>query len=268
MRNLIRLIRQCALAVAVIQGLAGCAATTPAAPGARASAETGLADIIARNTQARGGAAALDKVHSIAVDVEIHEGGMVLNGRYAATDKGLVRIDVYAAGKLVASEGIDSNGVWILGKDGPEPSVATGAANALLHGAENHLFGWHRFAERGHKLELMPPATIDGTTYQVVEVKYSTGHASYFYVDPVSWQAVRRRDERAYHPDVSMDKKRVESRSLDFQMVDGIIAAHRHEDYDLATGKLLAFDRVLSRRNNPTLAADHFDRERRAPATR
>lgn len=267
MRTTCRLVGTCLLACAALQGLAGCAAVAPGQSVSAPAAPT-LADVIARNTQARGGAVALDKVHSISVDVEILEGGMTLSGRYAATNEGLVRIDLYADGKLAASEGIDANGVWILTNDGPKPSVATGAANALLHGAENHLFGWHRFAERGHKLALMPPETIDGVTYQVVEIRYSTGHTSYYYIDPVSSQAVRRRDERAYHPDISMEKKRVESRSLEFQAVDGVVAAHRNEDYDLDTGKLLAWNRALSRQINPQLPADYFDRNRRAPATR
>ena len=253
--------RRSVLRASVLSAAALCAPIRAAAPG------VDLAEVVRRNTLARGGAGALDRVRSISVDVEIVEGGQTLNGSYAANDKGLVRIDVYAGGKLVASEGIDSSGVWILGKNGPEPSVAVGAANALLHGAENHLFGWHRFADRGHKLALMPASTIDGTDYHVVEVRFSTGHVSYFFVDPASWHAVRRRDERAYHPDVDQTKKRVESRSLDFRMADGVVAPHRNEDYDLATGKLLAENRVLSRRINPVLAADHFDRNRRAPAS-
>ena len=164
-------------------------------------------------------------------------------------------------------EGVDGQGVWIMGKDGPQPSVATGAANALTNGAEQHLYGWHRFAERGHRLALMPAETIDGVTYQVLEARLSTGHVTYHFVDPVSWHAVRRRDERAYHPDVSMAKQRVESRSLDFRSVDRIVAAHRNEDYDLDSGKLLSTNRVLARRINPALPVGHFDRNRRAPAT-
>jgi hypothetical protein len=226
-----------------------------------------LAEVVRRNTRARGGAAPLDRMRSIGVDVEIVEGGQTLNGHYAANKAGLVRIDVYAAGKHVGSEGVDANGVWILGKNGPEPSVATGARNALTHGAENHLFGWNRFPQRGHKLALMPAETIDGTTYQVVEVRFSTGHVSYFYVDPVSWQAVRRRDERAYHPDVSQAKQRVESRFTDFRSVGGIVAAHRNEDYDIDRGKLLSTNRVLARRINPGLSADYFDRNRKAAPT-
>lgn len=226
-----------------------------------------LAEVVRRNTRARGGAAALDRMHSIGVDVEIVEGGQTLNGHYAASTAGLVRIDVYDAGTHVGSEGVDANGVWILGKDGPRPSVATGAGNALTHGAENHLFGWHRFPARGHKLALMPSETIDGVTYPVVEIHYSTGHVSYFYIDPISSQAVRRRDERAYHPDVDQAKQRVETRMSDFVAVDGIVAAHRNEDYDLGTGKLLSTNRVLARRVNPPLAANYFDRNRSAPAT-
>ena len=266
MRKSIELLARCLFAGAVLQGLSGCAAIAPSAV-ASGPVELTLADVVARNTRARGGAAALDRVHAIAVDVEIVEGGQTLNGHYAANDKGLVRIDIYADGKLVHGEGIDSDGVWIMGKSGPQPSVATGAANALLHGAENHLFGWHRFAERGHKLALMPPETIDGVTFQVVEVRFSTGHTSYFYVDPSTWLVARRRDERAYHPDVSMNKKRVESRSLHYRSVAGIVAAHRNEDYDLATGQLLAVNNVLRRQINPPLAANYFDRNRKAPPT-
>ena len=265
MQRTVRVLGSCLLAVAMVPGSAACAADVGASSASVHSALT-LPDVIARNTKARGGAAALDRAHAVAFEVEIREGGMVLRGNYAANDKGLVRVDVYADGKLAASEGIDKDGVWILGKDGPRPSVATGAANALTHGAENHLFGWHRFAERGHKLKLMPSEKIDGTIYQVVEIKYSTGHTSYFYLDPVSWQAVRRRDERAYHPDVSLDKKRVESRFYDFVSLDGIVASHRSEDIDLGTGKVLAGSRVIARRINPQLSPDHFDRNRRETA--
>jgi hypothetical protein len=223
--------------------------------------------VVARNTAARGGAAALDRVRAVLIDVEIVEGGLILNGRYAANDKGLVRIDVYAAGKLVASEGVDSNGVWILGEDGPRPSVATGAANALTNGAQTHLFGWHRFPERGHVLSLMPPETLDGVTYAVVKVRLATGADSYNYVDPVTWSTVRRRDERAYHPDMDLTIKRVETRFSDFVSVDGVVAPHRNVDLNLADGSVLSTNRVLARRINPSLPADHFDRNRPAPAT-
>jgi len=227
-----------------------------------------LAEIVRRNTLARGGAAALDRVKAIAVDIEIIEGGQTLSGHYAANTDGLVRIDIYAGGENVYAEGVDRSGVWRwTGSGAAEPSKATGAANALTNGAENHLFGWHRFSERDHKLALMPPSTIDGITYEVVEVRYSTGHVSYFYIDPTSWLAVRRRDERAYHPDLDQTKKRVESRFFDFVQSDGLVTSRRSVDINLADGSVLSTNRTLARRINPQLSANYFDRNRRASPT-
>jgi hypothetical protein len=259
------LTRRAALAAMLASGAAAACASAPLG----AARAFSLEEIVRRNTRARGGAAALDRMHSLLVDVEIVEGGHTLGGPYAANKAGLVRVDIYAAGKNVYSEGVDRAGVWRwTGGPGPaQPSVATGAANALTNGAENHLFGWNRFPARGHKLALMPPASIDGTLYQVVEVRYATGQVSYFYVNPANWQAERRRDERAYHPDNDQTKQQIESRYSDFVAVDGVIASHRSVDVDLATGKTLSTGRTLARRINPVLKESYFDRNTRAPAT-
>ncbi len=249
--------------------LLGAGAASACVAGQFGPAPVTLDEIIRRNTLARGGAAALDRVHALQIDVELLEGGQTITGPYAANIDGMVRVDIYVAGKNVYSEGVDRQGVWRwTGGPGPaEPSKAEGAANALTNGAEQHLFGWHRFAERGHQMELMPAEMIDGVTYHVVKVNFTTGHTSYFYVDPVSWQIVRRRDERAYHPDNDQTKQRVESRFFDFVGVGGIVVSQRSEDIDVVTGKTLATSRVLSRQINPSLPADYFDRNRRAPAT-
>ena len=171
-----------------------------------------LGEVIRRNTLARGGAAALDRMHSLLAEVDVDEAGQTVGGPYAANKAGMVRVDIYAGGKNVYSEGVDLNGVWRWtgGPEPAQPSVATGARNALTNGAEDKLFGWDRFAARGHRLALMPPALLDGVRYQVVEVRYASGHVSYFYVNPATWQAERRRDERAYHPDNDPAKKQIE----------------------------------------------------------
>ena len=221
-----------------------------------------LAGLIKRHIRARGGAAALDRVRSCLIELDIIEGGSTIHGRYAADAAGLVRIDIYSENKLVYREGVDRQGVWLWpgGSDAPRASEATGAANALLHGAENHLFGLHRFAARGHKLRLMPAERIEGVEHPVVEVVYTTGHTSYFYLDPSSWMIVRRRDQRAYHPDVSTTQKRVETRFSDFRTVEGVVAAHHNVDIDLADGSLLSVNQVTSRKLNPVLPAGLFER--------
>ena len=243
-------------------GIVSACATLP-----RPAAALTLADIVARNTQARGGAAALDRMHSLLMESEWLEDGAKLSLRYAADRSGLVKVEAYLDGKYVGSEGVDKDGVWIMTKQGPKASVATGAANALTHGAEDKLFGWHRFAERGHSLSLKAPETINGVTYQIVEVRYSSGHVSYFYVDPATWLAVRRRDERAYHPDADESKRKIETVYSDFRTVGGVVQAHNDTDVDLVTGKVMGSHPVLRREVNPNLPADFFDRNRRAPAT-
>lgn len=251
------------------RALLGAVAATAFAPrlAFASTADLGLNEIIRRHVAARGGAAALDRVRSCAIDVDIEEGGQTLQGRYKADVNGTVRIDVYVNGRWGGSEGVDREGVWLWpgNEAAARPSVATGAANALHHGAENHLIGLHRFAERGHRLRLMPAETIDGVAHPVIEVVYTTGHTSYFYVDPSSWMLARRRDQRAYHPDVDSTQRRVETRFSDFQAVDGVVAAHANTDIDLANGSVLSSNRVTRRSLNPQLADEQFQRGYRAP---
>lgn len=222
---------------------------------------------VANNVTARGGADALDAVTSQRIDVSIEEGGATYVGQYAATTDGLVRIDIFVEGKRVYSEGIDRYGVWLRSGDGlADESQATGARNALAHGAEDHLFGWHRFTERGHKLSLLPAQTIDGRDHHVVEIRYNTDHVSYFYLDPETWLAVRKRDERAYHPDIDPQQIRVETVPSEFAETEGVIFSDASEDRNLDTKEILSTNHVLSRTINPEFCPTYFDRERVGPA--
>lgn len=250
------------------RGFLGLAAAAVITPG-RLSAQPvpTLDEIVARHVAARGGAAALDRVRSCQIELDITERGQTIQGRYAADISGQVRIDIYSGGNLVYREGVDREGVWLwpTSEAAPRASVATGAANALLHGAENHLFGLHRFAERRHRLRLMPAERIDGVVHPVIEIVYATGHTSYFYLDPATWLFARRRDERAYHPDADTTRQRVETRFLDYQAVDDVLAAHRNVDVDLATGNQLSTNQVTRRTLNPALPDGLFARAYRHP---
>ena len=231
-------------------------------------AELTLDQAIARNVEARGGAEALDRIESQRIDVTIEEGDATYQGRYAANSDGLVRIDIYVDGNRIYSEGIDEDGVWMRSGDDPaEESKATGARNALLHGAEDHLFGWHRFAKRGHEFALKPAEEVDGREHAVVEIRYKTGHVGYYFLDPKTWLAVRKRDERAYHPDVDPTEVKVESRPGDFIEVEGVTFANSNTDFNMETGEVLASNKVTARTINPELCPTYFDRGRMGPAT-
>lgn len=230
--------------------------------GACAPTPLNLQTVIANHIAARGGAAALDAVRTCAIDLEITEDGQTINGRYYASTDRLARVDIIVDGQRAYSEGVDTDGVWLWPADEPaaRPSVAEGAANALLHGVETNLVGLHRFEERGARLTLAPAETLDEVTYHVVECVFATGHTTYFYIDPTTWQIGRKRDQRAYHPDVDSTQRHVESRFSDFQSVDGVVAAHRNDDYDLDRSVLLSTARVLARRLNPDLPENLFSR--------
>lgn len=229
-----------------------------------AARDLSLDDVIAKHTQARGGAEALDRIKSAAIEVEITENGQIFPIRYyaIADPKPLARVDVIIDGVRVYSEGVDNEGVWLWEGGAPAAvaSIAEGSANALVHGVESNLIGLHRFGERGHVLALAPRESIDGVDYYVVETTYSTGHKTYFYLDPANWLITRKRDERAYHPDADQTKKRVESRFSDFQQADGVVHSNRNEDFDLNTGEVLSTNRVVKRTINPDLPAGLFER--------
>ena len=56
-------------------------------------------DVIDRNTRAMGGAAAIEAVQSIEVDLHIVDPGFEVDGIYRAARPGRMRIDVQAGGK-------------------------------------------------------------------------------------------------------------------------------------------------------------------------
>lgn len=203
--------------------------------------------------EARGGAAALDAVGACAFELDVSEGGAAYRLEYVAATSGLVRVDVFAGGELVYREGIDADGAWAWPRGATEPQ-ASAAGDALRNGAENHLFGLHRFAERGHKLRLVDD--------DVIEVTYVTGHVSFFTIDPMTGLIVSRRDVRAYHPELDDRAQEIESRYSDFTTVAGVVAPHHSVDVDLQTGRELAVQQVIRRELNPELPDDTFSRAR------
>jgi hypothetical protein len=71
-----------------------------------------LAQIIARNTQARGGAAAIEQAKAVLIRMRIVEPKYTMDAVYRATRGGQMRIDVYMGGMRVYSEGCDGRRAW------------------------------------------------------------------------------------------------------------------------------------------------------------
>lgn len=68
-------------------------------------------DILAAHAEARGGAAAIEAIQSIAIRLTIDE-GWVLEDHYRATRAGEMRIDVFAEGERVFTEALHQGSAW------------------------------------------------------------------------------------------------------------------------------------------------------------
>jgi hypothetical protein len=214
------------------------AAALAASPGAARAEELTLEQVVARHVAARGGAPALDRIRTMEAVVRVTEPSFTVLGRYLATTEGRVRVDVYSDGARAFSEGVDDQGVWgwAGGKPAPEPSSEKGR-QALLHGIEYNLVGLHRYPDRGQRLSLVGRETLGERELVALQANFADGFETRFYLDPDSWLIVRRRDRRAYHPDVDAREKRIESRFGDFRTVDGVVSPFLNEDHDLDSGQ-------------------------------
>lgn len=223
--------------------------------------DTSLEDVIARNTLARGGARALDAVHTLRSHAEIVEPSFTVTGCYLASSRGLVRVDVYHQGRHVFSEGIDEAGPWsrqdVSRSAGP---ASAGGGAALRHGLEFNLFGLHAFAARGHQLFLEAREQLAGTNFHVVRVRLSDGFETRRYIDPITWQIVRSRDVRALHVDVDSATNQMESEFSDFREVQGVTSPFAWVERNLSTSAVVLRGATQQAAFNPDVAAEAYAR--------
>jgi len=219
-------------------------------------------DVIDRNTRAMGGAAAIEAVQSIEVNLHIVDPDFEVDGIYRAARPGRMRIDVQAGGKKVFTEAFDGKNGWE-SHDGSEPESASlkGTA-ALRHGVQlpGKLFGLHELRNRGHKVELTGREKIDGIDYYALRLTLSDGYTTTLYVDPQSWLITRRRDVRPLHVDVDPTPTTIEQRSLDFREVSGVRFAFATTEIDLKTGKELERAKINHIQVNPPFDESIFEK--------
>jgi hypothetical protein len=224
-----------------------------------------LDDIIARHTAARGGAAAIDAIHSQAVDLEMMESGEVLKGHYVCSKAPAYRIDVFDHGKHVFCEGVDANGPWIWPASQPAATQAVPDARRTgLEGIEFNLYGLHTFPARGNRLMLSGRELLGRINHYVIQVGLKDSYRTFLYIDPETWMIVRRRDFRAAHPDVNDTKKNLEKQYSDFRAVSGVLTPFLEHQIDLATGKITQVSIVDQMTYNPPLESGVPDRAHKA----
>ncbi|HEX8279900.1 MAG TPA: hypothetical protein VF551_00870 [Chthoniobacterales bacterium] len=215
-----------------------------------------LEEIIARNTAAMGGAAAIENVRAMEVHLHISDPGQFeVDGVYRAARPGRMRIDIMADGKRVYMERFDGEKGWQWQQGKGEQEEGATPTAALRHGVElpGNLFGLHEVQQRGHRLVLSGREQIEDVDYYVLQMTFSDRDETKLYVDPSSWRITRRRDLRALHPDIDPTPTTIESRKSDWRQVSGVWFAFATEDVDVETGKVLERAKIKEIKVNPTL---------------
>jgi hypothetical protein len=228
---------------------------------ANAAADLSLDQVIERHTQARGGKARLDRVQAQAVDMQIMEKGKVIQARYRCDKSPAYRIDIYDGGKHAFCEGLDAQGTWIW--PGDQPQARQGIEDgkrAGLEGIQFNLYGLHAFPALGNRLSLDGREEIAGVNYYVVRVDLKYGDPAFLYIDPQNWMIARRREIRAFHPDMDNSKRHLESQFTDFRDVDGVMSSFLQHQVDLATGAITQVTIIDKMTNNLTFRPQELTR--------
>lgn len=225
-----------------------------------------LRELIDLHTRARGGAKRLDAVKSLLIYPTITENGSALRARYLCSDEPAWRIDVYSENQHVFCEGLDAKGPWLWpgGDAGPREAVQD-AKKTGIQGIEFNLYGLHRFPSRGHTLSLDGRELVDGVDYYLVRVVMKEGYETYLYIHPHTWMIERRRDFRAFHPDVDPKKVYAEKVYGDFRSADGIVSAFSEVQRNWKTGEIVNSTRVVALKYNPKTQPGELTRSFVAP---
>lgn len=221
-----------------------------------------LEELLANHTEARGGAAAIEAVQTVTVELEIVEPDFTVTGTYVATRGGHMRIDIFAGGNRVFTEALGPDGGWQMFGDGRVADLSADGHKALVRGVAGNLFGLHERAALGYQLELFGEITHDGKTYYELEEVAPDGFSRRLYMDPVSYQITRDLETSALHPDIDATKARKETHSMDFRAGSAgePVYANKQETRDMDTGALMQTTTITGRTINGLVDASRFSR--------
>ena len=227
-----------------------------------ARAPVTLDQIIERNTEATGGAAAIEAVQNVEMNLHIVEPTFSADAVYRAARPGRMRIDVTVGGKHAVTEAFDGENAWQQTGNDRAKAETQKATAALRRGVElpGKIFGLHELKRRGHNLELIGREKIEGVAYYAVRLRLADGYTTTLYVDPTRWLITRRRDVRPLHVDVDPTPTTIEQVSEDFRNIGGVQFPFLSVETDLTTGKELSRTTIGSLKINVPLDRSFFEK--------
>ena len=234
-------------------------ALAPATPASNLT----VRELVDRHTEARGGREALQAIHSLEYSLRIEEPGYTVDAVYRIQRAGRMRIDIFADGNRVFSEGYDGLHAWQWPQDKRygEPVSEDGEA-ALLHGIQLpiHINGLHQMTHQGHLVGYLGMKQFNGKDTYGLKIVLKDHTEVFYFLDPDTWQIIGNRDFRAFHPAVDSEKKWHETRFSDFREVEGVTRAFVSENYDLKTGERVGRTTITDIKVNPKFEAGFFQK--------
>lgn len=219
-----------------------------------------LERIIENHTRTIGGRDAVEAVFALRINFHLTESTFAVDGVYAASRSGRMRVDIFADETRVFTEGFDGQSGWQLPQDAAHclPTSPEGTA-ALLHGIEKQLYGLHELEARGHQLKAAGQVTVGDAAYETVDVHFADGHTLKLFISRDTWRIERSQEHKALHPDLDATQLILETRYFDFRPVGRLLRPFRDEQVNLSSGQVMQSTIVRAVEINPTLAPRHFD---------
>lgn len=195
--------------------------------------QTDISTILARHTEARGGAAALEAVQAIEVTRRVVEGNRQLSTRYIATRDGRMRLDVHQGGETIFSEGNDGQSSWQRhGEHAPAGDMPDWAVAAVKRAVRHNLYALHELAANGTKLTLADREKLAGGLYYwVIDATDPDGYKRRLFINPDSFLVTRVQETGALNPDRTNHPMELDTYYSDFREVNGVMFSFKSETY-------------------------------------
>ncbi|MDQ6891722.1 MAG: outer membrane lipoprotein-sorting protein, partial [Acidobacteriota bacterium] len=174
-----------------------CLAALPPPAAAASPAPTMTADqLVAKNLDARGGAAKIGALRSLRMTgrLELGSGDRHLQAAWAQIQKrpGMIRTETTLQG-LTQVETYDGKDAWTLDpfegrRDAQRDSADDARIRARDADIEGPLVHWR---EKGHRVEYMGTEDVDGTPAHKLRVSFKDGDTQYLFLDPDYFLEIR-----------------------------------------------------------------------------
>ena len=219
-----------------------------------------LDSLVAKHAQMRGGAAAIERIESVRLDIDIVEPRFAVRAKYVATRSGFARIDIYADEQRVFTEVLTPDGGWQWAPGDGVSDLTEDGRNALERARAGNLYGLHEMSKIGYQLSLIGSVTMDGKSYWALNQKSPDGNLKRLYIDPKEWLVVREQEVNPLHPDIDPAEIEQETAYSQFVAHEGVLTAHRTEKRNRKTGDVIQTTTITKMETNIDVNPALFER--------